>query len=449
MALIKPTNNTFAKIKVVGVGGGGSNAVNTMVNSGQIHGVEFIIVNTDAQALMNSPVEHKLQIGSNFTRGLGAGADPEIGFQAADESREKLKELMYDSDMIFITSGMGGGTGTGASPVIAEVAKEAGALTVAIVTKPFMFEGVKRKQVADEGIEALRDCVDTLIVVPNQRLLEVVDKKMTLIEAFKLADNVLGQGVQGISDLITMPGLINVDFNDVKTIMKDSGTALMGIGESSGENRASQAAREAVSSPLLELSINGAKGVLYNVIGGPDMTMNEIADASAVISGAVDENANVIFGAAIRDEMAGKIKISVIATGFEDQTNPTGLGARPFVGFTRGTANRTAGNLPNPRPLNLSRQNLATKEKPEEDAEEEVADKDRIDRAPSGFVQPQTVSQHQQLNINPIKEEVEPEVATKPRTIDLEPELENPSFLNSTEPDFEDEFEMPAFMRRK
>ncbi|MBP9700267.1 cell division protein FtsZ [Candidatus Woesebacteria bacterium] len=318
MALVKPTNNQFAKIKVLGVGGGGGNAVNSMIASNQISGVEFVAINTDVQALLNNKAETKLQIGSNFTRGLGSGADPEVGQQAAEESREKIKELLYDTDMIFITAGMGGGTGTGASPIIAEVAKESGALTVAVVTKPFGFEGMRRSGVAEEGIEALKDKVDTLIVIPNQRLLDVVDRKMTLIDAFRLADNILGQGVQGIADLITVPGLVNVDFADVKTIMSDSGTALMGIGQASGENRATAAARAAVSSPLLEVSIDGAKGVLYIITGGADMGLQEIAEASQVITQAADPDANVIFGATIDERMGSNIKISVIATGFDE-----------------------------------------------------------------------------------------------------------------------------------
>jgi cell division protein FtsZ len=322
MALIKPTNNTFAKIKVIGIGGGGGNALNSMIESKQIHGVEFITVNTDAQALINSKAETKIQIGSNYTRGLGAGANPEVGKAAAEESREKLKEVMYDSDMIFITAGMGGGTGTGASPIVAEIAKESGALTVAIVTRPFMFEGGKRMAIAEEGIENLRDYVDALIVVPNQRLLDVVDKKMTLMDAFRLADNVLGQGVQGISDLITIPGTINVDFNDVKTVMSDSGSALMGIGEASGENRAVMAARAAISSPLLELSIDGARGILYNVIGGDDLTMDEISKIGEVVQANADPEAIIIFGTAYNPDMQpGTIKVSVIATGFESGRN--------------------------------------------------------------------------------------------------------------------------------
>src|SRR3990172_784498 len=319
MGLVKPSNTTFAKIKVIGVGGGGGNAVNSMVESKQIQGVEFITINTDAQVLLTSKADTKLQIGSNFTRGLGAGADPEIGRTAADESREKLKDLLFDTDMVFITAGMGGGTGTGASPIIAEIAKEAGALTVAVVTKPFAFEGIRRMQTAEEGIEILADSVDTLIVIPNQRLMEVVDKKMTFLDAFRLADNVLGQGVKGISDLITVPGLINVDFADVRAVMTDSGSALMGIGEASGENRAVSAARMAISSPLLEVSVSGAKGILYTITGGQDMTMAEVADASAIIADAADPDANIIFGAAIDENMNSKIKISVIATGFADK----------------------------------------------------------------------------------------------------------------------------------
>lgn len=375
MGLVKPSNTTFAKIKVIGVGGGGSNAVNSMVLSKQINGVEFIAVNTDAQALLVSKAETKMQIGTNFTRGLGAGADPEVGRTAAEESREKLKDLLFDTDMVFITAGMGGGTGTGAAPIIAEIAKEAGALTVAVVTKPFAFEGIRRMQTADEGIEALGDTVDTLIVIPNQRLLEVVDKKMTFIDAFRLADNVLGQGVKGISDLITVPGMINVDFADVKTIMIDSGSALMGIGEASGEDRAVTAARMAVSSPLLEVSIDGAKGILYNITGGPDMGMSEVSDASAVIADSADPDANIIFGATIDENMGSKIKISVIATGFGD--NYTGSGPRAMFGaYGRESRRKMTGPT-------------ATYSKKQE---EEEVEEERIDRAPSGFTQPQIVA---------------------------------------------------------
>lgn len=316
--LIKPDIARFAKIKVVGIGGGGSNAVNSMILSDQINGVDFVAVNTDAQALLLSQAQNKIQIGENLTRGLGAGGNPDVGRQAAEESRERIAEYLRDSDMVFLTCGEGGGTGTGATPVFAEIAKEMGALTVAVVTKPFHFEGTRRMVTAEEGIANLKDKVDTLIVIPNQRLLEVIDKKMTLLEAFRVTDSVLGQGVQGISDLITMPGLINVDFADVRSIMTNAGSSLMGIGTGVGENRAATAARTAVASPLLETTIEGAKGVLFNIIGGNDLTMAEVDEAAKLISDSVDTDANIIFGATIDDKLVDQIKITVIATGFDE-----------------------------------------------------------------------------------------------------------------------------------
>lgn len=318
MALVKPDVGRFARIKVLGVGGGGSNAINSMIASGVITGVDFIAVNTDAQVLLTNQANIKLQIGDNLTRGLGAGGNPEIGAQAAEESREKIKEFLVDSDMVFVTSGMGGGTGTGAAPIIAEIAKEQGALTVGIVTKPFAFEGTRRMVNAEEGIEKLKAKVDTLIVIPNQRLLDVIDRKMTLLESFRVVDAVLSQGVQGISDIITMPGLVNVDFADVKAIMDDAGSALMGIGTGVGDNRAQMAARAAVSSPLLEVSIEGAKGILFNITGGPDMTMAEVDEAAKIIAETADADANIIFGAAISDKLVDQMKITVIATGFDE-----------------------------------------------------------------------------------------------------------------------------------
>jgi cell division protein FtsZ len=318
MGLVKPDINAVAKIKVIGVGGGGNNAVASMVTTGKIKGVEFVAVNTDAQALLSNPATSKLQIGENLTKGLGSGADPEVGRQAAEESREKIKELVIDTDMVFITAGMGGGTGSGAAPIVAELAKEAGALTVGVVTKPFAFEGIRRMSVAEDALEELKSRVDTLIVIPNQKLLDVVDKKMTLREAFRVADSVLGQGVQGISDLITMPGLINVDFADVRAIMTDAGTALMGVGLGTGENRAQMAARTAISSPLLEVKIDGARGILFNITGGADLTMTEVSEAAEMISAHADPDANIIFGATIDENMGDQIKISVIATGFDN-----------------------------------------------------------------------------------------------------------------------------------
>jgi cell division protein FtsZ len=318
MALVKPDVGRLARIKVIGVGGGGGNALNSMISQGVIGGVDFVAVNTDAQVLLTNLAETKLQIGENLTKGLGSGGNPDIGAQAAEESREKIKEYLLDSDMVFITAGMGGGTGTGAAPVIAEIAKEVGALTVAIITKPFAFEGARRMVNAEDGIEKLKNKVDTLIVIPNQRLMDVVDRKMTLLEAFRVADSVLTQGVQGISEIITVPGLINVDFADVKTIMVNAGSALMGIGTGVGENRAQMAARAAVSSPLLEVSIEGAKGILFNVVGGPDMTMLEVDEAARIVSETADADANIIFGAAISDKLVDQMKITVIATGFDE-----------------------------------------------------------------------------------------------------------------------------------
>jgi len=318
MALVKPDSARIAKIKVIGVGGGGGNAVGSMIETNTINGVEFIVVNTDAQVLLDNGAATKLQIGEKLTRGLGVGGNPEIGGQAAEESVEKIKELLVDADMVFITAGMGGGTGTGASPVVARIAKEIGALTVGIVTKPFSFEGARRATLAEEGIERLRDEVDTLIVIPNQRLMDVIDRKMTLVEAFKIVDGVLGQAVTGIAEIITTPGLVNVDFADVKTIMKDAGTALLGIGTGVGENRAQMAARAAVSSPLLDLSIDGARGVLFNISGGSDLTMFEVDEAARIISSAADPDANIIFGSVIKSDMSDQVRITVIATGFDE-----------------------------------------------------------------------------------------------------------------------------------
>lgn len=330
MALVKPDASRIAKIKVIGVGGGGGNAVQSMMDGEPIKGVEFIIANTDAQVLLDSKVPTKIQIGEKLTRGLGVGGNPEVGKQAAEESADKIKELIMDADMVFVTAGMGGGTGTGASPVIARMAREAGALTVGIVTKPFAFEGNRRQMTAEDGVEALRDEVDTLIVIPNQRLLDVIDRKMTLVEAFKVADGVLGQAVSGIAEIITTPGLVNVDFADVKAIMKDAGSALLGIGTGVGENRAQMAARAAVSSPLLDLSIDGARGVLFNITGGPDLTMFELDEAARIISKAADPDANIIFGNVVRNDMSEQVRITVIATGFDEEHS--GMGSvQPIV----------------------------------------------------------------------------------------------------------------------
>jgi len=308
----------FANIKVIGVGGGGNNAVNRMINSG-LKGVEFIAINTDAQALQMALASNKIQVGAKLTKGLGAGANPEIGQKAAEESRDEIEQVLRGSDMVFVTAGMGGGTGTGAAPVVAEVAKEIGALTVGVVTKPFTFEGRKRMNQAEKGIEELKNKVDTLITIPNDRLLQVVEKHTSIVEAFRIADDVLRQGVQGISDLIAVPGLINLDFADVKTIMKETGSALMGIGSASGDNRAVEAARLAISSPLLETSIEGARGVLLNITGGGSLGLFEVNEAAEIISQAADGEANIIFGAVIDEQMDEEVRVTVIATGFETQ----------------------------------------------------------------------------------------------------------------------------------
>ncbi|MDN3016353.1 cell division protein FtsZ [Paenibacillus sp. BSR1-1] len=308
----------IARIKVIGVGGGGNNAVNRMIEAG-VQGVEFIAVNTDAQALNLSKAEIKMQIGAQLTRGLGAGANPEVGRRAVEESRKQLEEVLKGADMVFVTAGMGGGTGTGAAPAIAEIAHDLGALTIGVVTRPFGFEGRKRAQNAASGIEFMRNAVDTLIIVPNDRLLQIVDKKTPMIEAFREADNVLRQGVQGISDLIAVPGLINLDFADVKTIMSNQGTALMGIGVAKGPNRAAEAAKKAISSPLLETSIDGAQGVLMNITGGSNLSLYEVQEAADIVASSADHELNMIFGSIINDSLKEEIMITVIATGFDDK----------------------------------------------------------------------------------------------------------------------------------
>ena len=312
----KEPNSYLAVIKVVGVGGGGSNAVNRMINEG-LKGVEFIAVNTDAQALTMAEADQKIHIGGEITKGLGAGADPEIGLKAAEENRDEIQKALQGADMVFITAGKGGGTGTGAAPIIAEIAQEVGALTIGVVTKPFAFEGRKRNAQADDGIEALKEKVDSLIIIPNDRLLQISEKRIPIVDAFKVADDVLSDGVSGITDLITVPGLINLDFADVKTTMAGSGSALMGIGIESGENRAREAAEKAMDSPLLESSIDGAKGVLINISGGNDMGLFEVNEAAETVSKAAHPEANIIFGAVVDESLNDQMKVTVIATGFE------------------------------------------------------------------------------------------------------------------------------------
>lgn len=330
----------LATIKVIGVGGGGNNAVNRMIEHG-VQGVEFIAVNTDAQALNLSKAEVKMQIGAKLTRGLGAGANPEVGKKAAEESREQVEEALRGADMVFVTAGMGGGTGTGAAPVIAQIARELGALTVGVVTRPFTFEGKKRSNQASGGIASMKEAVDTLIVIPNDRLLEIVDKSTPMLEAFREADNVLRQGVQGISDLIAVPGLINLDFADVKTIMSNKGSALMGIGVAAGENRAAEAAKKAISSPLLETSIDGAQGVLMNITGGANLSLYEVQEAADIVASASDQEVNMIFGSVINETLKDEIIVTVIATGFNEEssqpkmTRPAFGQAKPNIGTVK------------------------------------------------------------------------------------------------------------------
>jgi cell division protein FtsZ len=354
MVQVKPAFETFARIKVIGVGGAGTNALQRMIEA-RIHGVEFIAINTDAQALHASAASVKIHIGKSLTRGLGAGMNPEVGRQAAIDTKEEIGAAIKGADMVFITGGMGGGTGTGAAPVVAEIAREAGALTIGVVTKPFMFEGAARMKIAEAGWNNLRERVDSLITIPNDRILSIIDRKTPLLESFAIVDDVLRQGVQGISDLITIPGIVNLDFADVRAVMSNSGSALMGIGRSSGEDRAVEAAKMAINSPLLEVSIDGAKGVLFNVSGGPDMAMAEINEAARIITEHIDPEARVIFGAVMDDKLKkGEIKITVVATGFN---NDSPAPIRPVTsGF--GSANDMGQNLfdtikknPSPQPM--------------------------------------------------------------------------------------------------
>lgn len=348
-------SDNFATIKVVGVGGSGNSAINRMINS-KLRSIEFVAINTDAQALSHNDASIKIQIGKETARGLGSGADPEVGRRAIEENKEEVYEALKGADMVFVTYGAGGGTGTGAAPIVAGIARELGALTVGVVTKPFSFEGQRRRKVAEQGIDELKGNVDTLITIPNDRLLQVIDKKTSLSDAFGIVDDVLRQGVQGISDLITLHGIINVDFADVRTIMSDAGSALMGIGRGSGDNRAVEAARAAIESPLLELSIDGAKGILFNITGGPDLGMYEIDEAAKTITEAADPDSNIIFGAIIDDAMSGEVKITVIATGFDGEQPQRPL-RKPGIGGVVGQTTIGQASQLNQRPIGSFNQN--------------------------------------------------------------------------------------------
>jgi len=399
MKEIKPEFETYARIKVVGIGGSGNNAISRMTEA-NLKGIDFIAINTDAQDLHHCKVVEKIHIGKNLTRGLGAGMNPDVGRQAAEENKDELQDALKNSDMVFITCGLGGGTGTGAAPIIAETARDAGALTVAIVTKPFAFEGLQRKRIAEEGLENLKSQVDTIITIPNDKILQVIDKKTLLLESFKIADDILRQGVQGISDLITTPGIVNVDFADVKSIMENTGPSLMGIGKASGENRAIEAAKQAINSPLLELSIDGAKGVLFNVSGGSDLTMIEINEAANVITESIDTDAKVIFGA-ITDEnlKKGEIKVTVIATGFGDQV----IGRKSNLAEIKENFETES-----EAEVKIQDEEIQVENKKVEEPIEEKADKVTKEKTMTEFFSP---------NVNPVK--------------------------------YDDEYDVPAFIRKK
>lgn len=412
MAEIKPPVETFARIKVVGVGGSGGNAIERMIES-KIKGVEFVAINTDSQALHHNKASEKVHIGKNLTKGLGAGMNPDIGRQAAEETRDEIQDVLKGSDMVFVTCGLGGGTGSGAAPIVAEIAKELGALTVGVVTRPFSFEGAQRRAISEEALENLRERVDTLITIPNDKLLQIIDKKTTLINSFKIVDDVLRQGVQGISDLITKPGIVNVDFADVRAIMSNSGSALMGIGIGTGENRAADAAKAAINSPLLELSIDGAKGVLFNVSGCNDLTMLEINEAANIITESIDPNAKVIFGAVVDETIKkGELQITVVATGFDsDRVVETPVEKLSRIAVPKSN-------------LSFSQNILTTPEKPEEEEEE----KPRI-TFPEKFESKAKMIIEEKVQPRPVR-----------------------SIFNATEKSLEeddDELEIPAFIRRK
>ena len=439
MAEIKPDIETFPKIKVVGLGGGGGAAVNRMITD-NIKGVDFIVVNTDVQALNQNLAPTKIAIGKTLTRGLGAGMDPEVGRQAAEENENELRESLKDTNMVFLTCGLGGGTGTGSIPEVAKIAKDLNALTVAVVTKPFSFEGAQRRRIADEGYEQLIQHVDAVITIPNDRVLQIIDKKTSLMEAFSVVDDVLRQGVQGIAELITIPGLINVDFADVKAIMENSGSALMGIGRAIGENRAVEAAKQAIASPLLELSVDGAKGILFTITGGTDLGMHEVAEAAKIITSSADEDAKVIFGANIDEDIQEEVRITVVATGFDtrDRFVPA-MGSAEVA--TQGTwspnqyvANRDRKEEENkPEPLHSSRPKIGFRSKsiPSFNQEEEERSE------PARVIEP-VKNDYQPINkpiSNPISK---PIISSKP--------INQPLSHKTQE---EEEIEIPAFIRKK
>lgn len=433
MAEIKPDIEMFAKIKVVGVGGSGNNVLSRMIDS-NIKGVEYVAINTDAQALHHSRASEKVHIGKNLTKGLGAGMNPEIGRQAAEENRDEIQEVIKGSDMVFVACGLGGGTGTGAAPIVAETAKELGALTIGVVTKPFSFEGAQRRAIAAEGLENLKDRVDALITIPNDKLLSIIDKKTTLINSFRIVDDILRQGVQGISDLITKPGIVNVDFADVRAILEDSGSALMGIGIASGDNRAVEAAKAAINSPLLELSIDGAKGVLFNVSGSSDLGMLEINEAANIITESIDPNAKVIFGAVVDDQIRkGELQITVVATGFDFDRIGGGRGVAQQPGLIQ----RRVVSFGSSAPTQPQSSGVSVAQ----DRESSTLDEPVRTSSSSAVSEAQEASEHLTFptkRIEPTKMIIEEKI--QPKAISRESD-------NSFGGD--DDLEIPAFIRRK
>jgi len=422
MPQVKPDIETFAKIKVVGVGGSGNSVLNRMIES-NIRGVDFIALNTDVQALHHNKAPKKLHLGKTITRGLGAGMDPDKGKRSAEESQNEIREILKDTDMMFITCGLGGGTGTGAAPVVAEIARDMGILTVAVVTKPFTFEGPQRKAIAEQGHEELSQYVDTIITIPNDRILQIIDKKTSLIEAFKIVDDVLRQGVQGISELITVPGLINVDFADVKAIMSDKGSALMGIGLGSGENRAAEAAKAAISSPLLEISIDGARGILFTITGGTSLGMQEVAEAAKIITSSADENVQVIFGAVVDEKMGEDLRVTVVATGFDEReiAQQTISKTTKDPGFEAFATKRNV----------FSKSNLFSKK-----VEEDVSIEQEI---------PRNTFSKKSFNIDEDDDLEDDFFASKP----LSKPMDRPAPRTTTTPNDDEDLEIPAFIRKK
>ncbi len=413
MPEVKPDIETFAKIKVVGVGGGGGSAINRMIEGG-IKGVSFVAINTDVQALHYNQANEKIHIGKTVTRGLGAGMNPELGKSAAEESEAEIRESLKDCDMVFVTCGLGGGTGSGASPIVAEIAKESGALTVAVVTKPFVFEGGQRKNIAERAYSELADKVDTIITISNDKLLQVIDKKLPLLEAFKTADDVLRQGVQGIAEIITVPGIINADFADVKAVMSNSGSALMGIGTATGENKAVEAAKDAINSNLLDMSIDGARGIVFTITGGPDLSLTEVTEAAKVITSAADEDAKIIFGSVVDEKMKDEIKITVVATGFDGS----------------GKNQQTETKSYTPNPFILEREAESDKKKNDEREEEKVFEEKKSESKLGSI-----------FKNSPIKPVIEKKTNEKLQTsIDKS---------NDDENDDDDDLSVPAFLRKE